>query len=207
MKLIKNALFVGLLAIASQPLASSAFADGGDSSAGGGGGSISLSSGFTAGKFDLSHFSGKTEFLATVLKYYVASGAVRHENSSMIWYEVAGEEADHAMIEKKNAQPGDDSREDLQLNNRFAYEDLILYRAGCGTMCMASIAFRGKLADRLYAGMLASGLEPAGYHTDPRDPQHVTGYIFTDGALHCDAGGLMGTNCSFNVTLALPPAR
>ena len=207
MKLIKNALFVGLLVFASQGAASRAFADGGDSSAGGGGGSVSLSSGFTAGKFDVSHFSGKSEFLATVLKYYVAGGAVRQENRVMIWYEVAGEEADHGMIEKKDLQPGDDSREDLQLNNRIAYEDLILYRAGCGTLCMASIAFRGKLADRLYAGMLSSGLAPVGYHTDPQDPQHLTGYIYSDGALHCDAGGLMGTNCSFNVTLALPLTR
>jgi len=183
-------------------VATTTLADGGDSSAGGGGGSLSLSSGLNSGKFDVSAFSKTEGFLGTVLKYYVLAGAVRHENERRIWYVMSEQESNHAIIQAKD---DDTPLDQLQLNFNIEHADLLQYRTGCGAVCQTVFEFRGALANDIYRGMEASELEPVGWYNNPNNPREITGYIYREGGLSCDAGGVSGTFCRFVIDLAHNP--
>lgn len=177
-------------------------ARGGDSSAGGGGlgGSLSLTSRFSDHEFSVYVSSNHEGIIATVLRYYLLAGAVRQESATMVWYSVPGNEG-HSIVAAKPSTPpsAEPPLAELQLDFRIAFADLLDNRSGCDASCVSTIAFRGSLANLLYAGMEASNLVADGHTLD--NSGRVFGNIYNDGAIGCEKSPRFGTSCTFNVPL------
>ncbi len=175
-------------------------------SGGGGGGQFQLSSGYTPGQFDVSIFSEKIGIIGTVLKYYVIAGAVKKEANYFSYYEIPGQ-TDSAIIENKsmpdmegNLTPPE-PKEEMQLNFKFAYADLVRMNSGAGEeMQVTSVEFKGPFADMLYAAMEKGGAKFYAQYLD--NHSQVIGYEFRDENLSCSKNTAF-TWCEFNFVVNL----
>ena len=175
-------------------------------SGGGGGGQFQLSSGYTAGQFDISVFSEKFGIVGTILKYYQIAGAVKKQANYFSYYELVGQ-TDSAILVNDPAPDMNgvlappEPKEEMQLNYRIAYSDLVRINSGSGEeMQVTSVEFKGSFAEMLYAAMEKGGAKYYSQYLDSHS--QVIGFEYRDERLSCSRNTSY-TWCEFNFIVDL----